>query len=412
MSEEASEAAEPAALTPGITPTAEPQTEDALDEAVTATPTQESAEKASLSIATLRSTTSGGSSTPGITSLLLGIIAWARRVETDSAAETSTSNAAYAVTTAQTTTGAAPSVDATEYLQAKFDALQPGETLTLDPGVYKHSGNLYIRVPNVTIDGSGATLQATNPATSAVGILADNVTFTNVNIVQDIGLARNDNAYRAGLVVGNSGVTVGNIAVTGGSSVGVFVIGASNFLLDGIDVKDVASDGIKLYAGANNGVVHHATVERTGDDGISVVSYRGDPISHDIQIIAPVVHRSEKTRGLVVSGGANITFTDITVVDTALSGVFVGSQKGVLPTQSSTNIVVDGRHDHGREHLDRLRDRRHHRLQRQLARQGQRRPDQGPDHHRRLASRVEPPASEQWWRRNQKCPLLGYLRRR
>lgn len=276
---------------------------------------------------------------------LLGILAWARRqsAATVSTADRSHSNSITSTAIpASAALTAVPVGDSTAYLQDLFDGLTPGQTLTLQPGTYQHSGNLYVRVPGVTIDGAGAVLEATNPATSAVLLIADDVTFTNFDIRQAIGQARNDKPYRAGLVVGNRGVTVRNVSVTGGSTVGVFVIGASNFLLDSVTVQDTASDGIQMYAGANNGVVKNARVLRSGDDGIAVVSYLGDAISTNISIISPYVEGTWNTRGLVVSGGSNITFTDITVKNTALSGVFVGSQTGGLPTASATNIVIDG----------------------------------------------------------------------
>jgi hypothetical protein len=58
--------------------------------------------------------------------------------------------------------------DSTAALQAKFDALSPGGTL---------SGVIVIRVPNVQINGNGATLQATNDATSSVQIKAEGVSY-------------------------------------------------------------------------------------------------------------------------------------------------------------------------------------------------------------------------------------------
>ncbi|QZY47780.1 right-handed parallel beta-helix repeat-containing protein [Mycolicibacterium austroafricanum] len=293
-----------------------------------------------------KSTPSGPApKTPAESPLLLAILAWVRRqfgVPDPAAVKPVGHSIVSTSTPSASALTAAPVGDATAYLQNLFDSLAPGQTLTLPPSVYQHSGNLYVRVPGVTIDGAGSVLEATNPATSAVVVIADNVTFTNFDIRQATGQARNDNPYRAGLVVGNRGVTIRNVSVTGGSTVGIFVIGASYFLLDKVTVQDTASDGIQMYAGANNGVVKDARVLRTGDDGIAVVSYLGDPICTNIRIISPYVDGAWNTRGLVVSGGSNITFSDITVKNTALSGVFVGSQKGTLPTAAVSNIVVDG----------------------------------------------------------------------
>ena len=42
----------------------------------------------------------------------------------------------------------------TATLQANFDALEPGESITLDSGTYPHSGAIQIRVPGVRINGN------------------------------------------------------------------------------------------------------------------------------------------------------------------------------------------------------------------------------------------------------------------
>src|SRR5262245_11274491 len=47
-----------------------------------------------------------------------------------------------------------PSGDSTAWLQSQFDALRPGETLTLPPGNYQHSGVLTLRVVGARLDGN------------------------------------------------------------------------------------------------------------------------------------------------------------------------------------------------------------------------------------------------------------------
>lgn len=234
-------------------------------------------------------------------------------------------------------------VDSTAYLQAQFDALKPGGTLTLAPATYYHSGNLYVRVANVTINGNGATLAATNTDTSAIGIFADGVTITNLNLTAETGVARTGTTYAAGIVVGqNKGVSLTNMMITGGSSAGVMVFGATNFLIENVTVRDTAADGIQITGGANNGRINSVHTQRTGDDAIAIVSYTGEAICHDIVVNSPVVDGSAQ-RGLVVTGGNRITFNNIDVSDTGLSGVFIGNQlDSTQSTQSATNITVNG----------------------------------------------------------------------
>jgi hypothetical protein len=234
--------------------------------------------------------------------------------------------------------------DTTGALQAKFDGLRPGDTLTLDPGTYQHGAMLYINVPGVKINGNGATIEATNPAAAALVIQADNVTLSNVNLVAPVGLPRQDGTSQTMLVFGNNGVTVSGVNITGGSSAGMYIPHASNFRIEGVTIRDTAADGIQLTAGSNTGQLNHVTTERTGDDGIAVVSYVGGPavgMCHDIVVNSPVVLSNNQARGLVVAGGERITFNNINVANTSAAGLFVGSQAAFF-TGATSGVTVNG----------------------------------------------------------------------
>lgn len=238
----------------------------------------------------------------------------------------------------------APGEDATAALQARFDQLKPGDTLTLDPGTYTHDGMLYINTSGVRIDGNGATLDATNPGAAALVIQGDNVTVSNLNLTAPVGLPRQDGTSQTLLVFGRSGVTISGVNLTGGSSAGMYLPNASNFRIDGVTIRDTAADGIQITAGSNNGQLNNVTTERTGDDAIAVVSYTIGPaagICHDIVVNSPVVLSNNQARGLVVAGGERISFNNINVANTSSSGVFVGSQS-VFFTGSTTGVSVTG----------------------------------------------------------------------
>jgi hypothetical protein len=239
---------------------------------------------------------------------------------------------------------AIPVGDSTGALQAQFDQLRPGDTLTLEPGTYQHGGILTINASGVQINGNGATLEATNPGAAALVIHGDNVALSNVNLVAPVGLPRQDSTNNTLLVVGRSGVSVSNVNITGGSSAGIFVAGASNFRIENTTIRDTAADGIQMTGGSNNGQVNNVTTERTGDDGIAVVSYTIGPAAgmcHDIVINSPVVLSNNQARGLVVVGGERISFNNINVSNTSGSGLFIGSQ-GSFFTGSVRGVNVSG----------------------------------------------------------------------
>jgi hypothetical protein len=244
------------------------------------------------------------------------------------------------------TVAAVTTVDNTAELQAMFDALQPGDTLTLEPTTYNYSDNLYIRTSDVTIIGNGATLNSTNPDRSVVVIQANNVSLSDVNLTAPVGLPRNDGTDTSRLVFGGSGVHISDVSITGGASVGIYITGASNFQLDRVTVQDTAADGVQITNGSNNGTLNNVTTLRTGDDGIAIVTYQYPPgypdlgIVRDITINNPVVNGSGQ-RGLVVVGGERITFNNINVSNTALQAVFIGTQAAFY-TQESIDITVSG----------------------------------------------------------------------
>jgi hypothetical protein len=240
----------------------------------------------------------------------------------------------------------AGAVDSTAALQSKFNALKPGDTLTLDPGAtYEYSTALTIRVSGVRINGNGATLKATNPHNAALQIVANNVTLSNLNLTGQVGVARSDGTGQTRLVFGGNGVAVSDVNISGGASAGVYVANGSNFRLDRVAVRDTAADGVQITAGSNNGQINNATVERSGDDAIAVVSYLwGFPPAapcHDIAINSPVVNTTGQ-RGVVVVGAQNVSITNPTVAKTPLSGIFIGSQGWPFYTAGTTGVQVTG----------------------------------------------------------------------
>lgn len=241
-----------------------------------------------------------------------------------------------------------PPEDSTTALQAQFDQLKPGETLTLQRRTYQHGAILYIRVPGVKINGNGATLEATNDPTSAVQITADNVSVRNLNLTAPLSGPRYNDTDQHKIVVGANGITLSDINITGSASVGVYVVG-SNFRLDRLNIRDTRADGIQINAGASNGQVNDSTTERTGDDGFAVVSYTEQLLGYhtepcrNIVINSPTVNGTTGGgRGILVQGGENIVIHNIKVSQTSLAGVYVSSVGDPFYTQSTNGVEISG----------------------------------------------------------------------
>jgi Right handed beta helix region len=236
-----------------------------------------------------------------------------------------------------------PPGDRTEELQAKFDQLKPGQTLTLEPVTYLHSGILHIRVPGVVVNGNRATLQSTNDPTSGVWIEADNVSVSNLNLTAPLSGPRYYETDQHKIVVGANGVRLSNITITGSASAGIYIAG-SNFRVDRVTVRDTRADGIDITGGASNGEVNDSTTERTGDDAFAVVSLIQEPEPcRNIVINSPVVNGTTAGgRGIVVQGGENIVVRHIKVSQTSLAGVYISSVGDPFNTRSTNGVEVSG----------------------------------------------------------------------
>jgi colanic acid biosynthesis glycosyl transferase WcaI len=239
--------------------------------------------------------------------------------------------------------------DDTAALQAMFNNVQPGATLTLDRRVYPHSGVVILTVPNVHIEGNGATLAATNDLTSAVEIRANGVSVSNLNLTAPIGGTRYSGLEQQKLYVLHAdGVRLNDITITGSAGAGVLLDGASNFVLNRVTVRDSRADGIHMTRGSNNGQVNNPLTERTGDDGIAVVSYGpkfvgvNEPPCHNITIESPVVNGTTFGHGVTVRGGENITYRNVQVSGTSGAGVFVDTEGGPFFLQSVNGATIEG----------------------------------------------------------------------
>jgi Right handed beta helix region len=237
--------------------------------------------------------------------------------------------------------------DDTAALQAMFNSVQPGATVTLDRRVYPHGGVVTITVPNVHIEGNGATLAATNDLTSSVQIRANGVSVSNLNLTAPLRGPRLSGQEQQRLYVHGDGIRLNDITVTGSAGAGVLLDGASNFVLNRITVRDSRADGIHMTRGSNHGQVNNPVTERTGDDGIAVVSYGpkfgvNDPPCRDITIESPVVNGTTFGHGVTVRGGENITYHNVHVSGTSGAGVFVDTEGEPFFLQSVNGATIAG----------------------------------------------------------------------
>lgn len=250
------------------------------------------------------------------------------------------------LTTSMVACGSAPSggettTDSTASLQGMFNALRPGDTLTLEPRVYEHSGVLTLDVPDVRIDGNGATLHATYDDTSAVQIRANGVSLNNIRLTAPLDGPRYMAPDEHKLVIGADDVEVSGVNIDGSAGAGIFVDGAQNFVIRDVEVFGTRADGLHMTNGAGNGVVDDVRTDATGDDGVAVVSYGSDAAScHNITVTNVHVGSTRWGRGMTVVGGTNITMRGFSIADTDSAGLYVATEGDPYFTRTVQNVTI------------------------------------------------------------------------
>jgi hypothetical protein len=239
------------------------------------------------------------------------------------------------------TVSGAPAEDSTRALQEQFDALRPGGVLTLSPKVYLHSGVLKIHVPDVRIEGNGATLQATNDETSSLQIDADGVKLSNLTLTAPTEGKRWMAIDQHKLVLTGSRDEVRDVRIVGSAGAGIFVYGAQDFTIADVNIVGTRADGIHMTHGSHRGSVTGVRTDKTGDDAVAVVSYAGDPSpSSDITVRNVSVASTRWGRGITVVGGNNVDIRDFDVANTDSAGLYVAAEGTPYFTDSVNSVTV------------------------------------------------------------------------
>jgi hypothetical protein len=236
------------------------------------------------------------------------------------------------------------STDDTAALERALAALRPGATLTLPAGhVFRHAQVLTVTVPHVTLTGGG-TLSASAEATSALQLLADDITLSELTLAVPVTTRRWSTPAQHRLFLGpHTGVVVRDVTVTGSAAAGVFAFGAQHFTLEDLRVADTRADGIHMTYGSAFGAVTAPQLSRTGDDGVAVVSYLADGTAcHDITVDTPVVATTTGGRGLSVVGGHDVAYRNVAVSASTAAGVYLACEGAPYDTFPTTTVQVAG----------------------------------------------------------------------
>jgi hypothetical protein len=244
-------------------------------------------------------------------------------------------------------------------LQRALDALEPGQELRLAPeAVYRHDDVVLVRRPGAVVAGPG-TLLAGDEERSSLQVQAADVRLTDVRLEIAQTSRRWTGYEQHRLVLGvHAGAVVERVSVIGSAGAGVYVDGASSFVLDDLVVEGTRADGIHMTGGSTDGLVRRPVVRGSGDDGVAVVSYQADrDVVRGITVLDATVLGTTWGRGVSVVGGEDVRYERPRVERTSAAGVYLAVEGDPFFTRDLRRVQVvdavveqanhDARVDHG-----------------------------------------------------------------
>ena len=238
--------------------------------------------------------------------------------------------------------GAVPNdnVDDQAALQAALSALQPGDILQFWPGTYLHSHQLFVTQDDVSLEGRGAVLRATDWNNSALTVQdTDGVIIRHLQLETTASSRSRANRTNGIVVYNSSNFALLSNRVNGFSGAGIMVDHGSDFIVQGNLVHDTFADGIHVTNQSSNGDLLYNTTWDTGDDGLAVVGYvrqsgpntdmliGGNSVlnePHENLLGRPVWHG----RGITVEGTIGAIIDNNYIQNTASACVLVASEGG------------------------------------------------------------------------------------
>ncbi len=236
------------------------------------------------------------------------------------------------------------STDDTAAIQRAIDSMDAGSAVRFPAGMtFCHDDVLVVRTAGTQLLGPG-TLRATREHRSALQIRAADVTVDGLVLsIEKTSQRWSTPAQHKLMLAAYDGIVVKNVRVEGSAAAGVFCLGTSNFVLQGLQVSDTRADGIHMTDGCHDGLVEAPVVTRSGDDAVAVVSYLDDAKRCEkITILSPRVRTTTGGRGLSVVGGHNVIYRDIDVADSFAAAVYVACEGGPSVTYPSEGVRVIG----------------------------------------------------------------------
>jgi hypothetical protein len=237
-----------------------------------------------------------------------------------------------------------PMFDSHDAIQTAFDqAKKRHRPVSIPPGHFSYSGVLV--ADGITVSGTPETsvLQALDGANEAIVLTGKGARLQDLTL---IGTGESRLAtFESGVVWVREAddAAVDHLTIQGSSSVGIVIDGSEHVLISTNSIAATRADSIHLTNGSHDVRVEKNRVTNAGDDGISVVSYREQPVVTDIVIDSNTVLANAWGRAISVVGGAHVTITNNTITGGAAdrAGIYLAAEQE-WKTSAVSDVLVRG----------------------------------------------------------------------
>ncbi|HEX6979104.1 MAG TPA: glycosyl hydrolase family 28-related protein [Alphaproteobacteria bacterium] len=234
-------------------------------------------------------------------------------------------------------------------IERAFDyATANGVDVFIPAGVFAHSGTLSAEGIGIFGTGEGSVLRAMQFGVEALVLRGNGAALADVRLEGD-GSSRlaTDESARV-LVEDAANFAVERVHIVGSSSAGIKVeASAFGRIADNV-IENTRADSIHMIFGSHDILVEGNRILDSGDDGISVVSYKGGGTVNHITIRGNDVLDNTGGRGISVIGGADVLIEHNNVVGGMAdrAGIYVAAEaewntEGVDDVRVADNTLRD-----------------------------------------------------------------------
>ncbi|HZH28763.1 MAG TPA: right-handed parallel beta-helix repeat-containing protein [Azospirillaceae bacterium] len=236
--------------------------------------------------------------------------------------------------------------DNTAAIQRAFDHAKAHNVAVKVPaGTFLHNGTLKANSITIFGEGDASELRATSPGKSALHLRGDGMELLDLKLsCVDSGRHRTYDSAKV-IVTSTNKFRIEDVTIEGSGSAGIIMDNVHNGVIRNNLVKNTNADSIHMVNESSHILVEKNRVERSGDDGISVVSYqKHGGVVKDIVIRDNVVMDNKWARGITVIGGENVQILNNEVKSPAdRGGIYIASESA-YSTFGTKNILVQGNH--------------------------------------------------------------------